>query len=722
MSYQVINSKVIIDALPETMRFRGAWQAGSYLPNEVVTYQSQTFIALVETSSATDSADWAQLADKPDAHDLVGVVEVANGGTGSSTPAAARVMLGLEIGVDVQAYNADAATKTFVTSITNPIQSAATTLAGRVTDAEGAATTLTGRVSSAESAATTLTGRVTSAENSATTLSGRVDIAESDIAAIETAATTLTGRVSTAEGDINAIETAATTLAGRVADAESELVSQDGRLDSLEGTSSALGSMAQQNSSNVSITGGSIAVGSLESTGTLSVSGVATLNGGVNITTGLQVDTLTVTGSAAFTGSASFDCPVDMTGDPINNLGAPTLVDDAATKGYVDQKVADLIGTAPDILDTFQELATALQNDETVATALAGQVGGLDTRLTQAEADIDLVEGRAGDLENRATSLETITGDHSISLGNLGSMSLQDSTSVSVDALSVYSGGINNSGNLVAGGNVTLGNGQTGASTITVYGPTVFQGSDVNVTANLTASNITAAAITATSLDASGVVNANGFNAINGGVTNLASLNAGDSSLGTVGAWALTLNQNLSVAGSAQFVNDVNITGATTAGLITATNVITANSGIASLSDITVEGSVTARDNFYAQNLNASNSISALTVTSDVVSYKFAHAQFSTMTPTSESPVELDPATSTSFVIVDAHYCDCYILLPDPAGYVGRQITIKKSDDSDNMIAVGSVSGQVDGEGYKYIPYPKQSVTFMSLGGQWICI
>jgi hypothetical protein len=181
MSYQVINSKVIIDALPETMRFRGAWQAGSYLPNEVVTHGSQTFIALVETSSATDSADWAQLADKPEASDLVGQVSVANGGTGSSTSADARVNLGLEIGVDVQAYDADAATKTYVTSITNPIQSAATTLAGRVTSAEGAATTLAGRVTSAEGAATTLTGRV--------------NTAESDINAIETAATTLAGRV-----------------------------------------------------------------------------------------------------------------------------------------------------------------------------------------------------------------------------------------------------------------------------------------------------------------------------------------------------------------------------------------------------------------------------------------------------------------------------------------------------------------------------------------------
>ena len=46
----------------------------------------------------------------------------------------------------------------------------------------------------------------------------------------------------------------------------------------------------------------------------------------------------------------------------IVNLVDPTGLQDGATKNYVDTQIANLIGSAPDVLDTLQELADALAN------------------------------------------------------------------------------------------------------------------------------------------------------------------------------------------------------------------------------------------------------------------------------------------------------------------------------------------------------------------------
>lgn len=46
-----------------------------------------------------------------------------------------------------------------------------------------------------------------------------------------------------------------------------------------------------------------------------------------------------------------------------------------ADKTYVDQKVSDLVGSAPEALDTLKELSTALGNDPNFATTVATQIG-----------------------------------------------------------------------------------------------------------------------------------------------------------------------------------------------------------------------------------------------------------------------------------------------------------------------------------------------------------
>jgi hypothetical protein len=66
-----------------------------------------------------------------------------------------------------------------------------------------------------------------------------------------------------------------------------------------------------------------------------------------------------------------------------------------ATESYVDSAVAAVVNSAPAVLDTLNELAAALGNDENFATTVAGQIGdvagdvsALDLRVTAAEGDI----------------------------------------------------------------------------------------------------------------------------------------------------------------------------------------------------------------------------------------------------------------------------------------------------------------------------------------------
>jgi hypothetical protein len=58
----------------------------------------------------------------------------------------------------------------------------------------------------------------------------------------------------------------------------------------------------------------------------------------------------------------------------ITNLSTPTNAGDAATKGYVDTSISNLVASAPATLDTLNEIATALGNDPNLSTTLTNSI------------------------------------------------------------------------------------------------------------------------------------------------------------------------------------------------------------------------------------------------------------------------------------------------------------------------------------------------------------
>lgn len=98
-------------------------------------------------------------------------------------------------------------------------------------------------------------------------------------------------------------------------------------------------------------------------------------------------------------------------GDIVYDLAAKfdaednNIKDTYSTKEYVTQKISELVNSAPETLDTLNELAAALNNDSNFAT----------TVITQLETKVDKVEGKQLSTEDFTaalkTSLESLPGE-----------------------------------------------------------------------------------------------------------------------------------------------------------------------------------------------------------------------------------------------------------------------------------------------------------------------
>jgi len=107
--------------------------------------------------------------------------------------------------------------------------------------------------------------------------------------------------------------------------------------------------------------------GNLTGNVTGNVTGDLTGNVTGNLTAGSGTTTLN---NLVVNGAVDFNAAV------LSDLGSPVVSTDAATKGYVDTAVSNVIDAAPAALDTLNELAAALGDDANFSTTMTNSLAG----------------------------------------------------------------------------------------------------------------------------------------------------------------------------------------------------------------------------------------------------------------------------------------------------------------------------------------------------------
>ena len=78
----------------------------------------------------------------------------------------------------------------------------------------------------------------------------------------------------------------------------------------------------------------------------------------------------------------------------ITGLGAPTNANDAATKTYVDGVITGLVDGAPDLLNTLNELAAAINDDANYSTTLTTALGNKQDKVANvSDTEISYLDG-----------------------------------------------------------------------------------------------------------------------------------------------------------------------------------------------------------------------------------------------------------------------------------------------------------------------------------------
>ena len=103
--------------------------------------------------------------------------------------------------------------------------------------------------------------------------------------------------------------------------------------------------------------------------------------------------------SRAMAAESALDGRLTTAEGEIDQLQVDVVANLSTAQAYTDQKIADLVDSAPALLDTLNELAAAIGDDPNFVTTVVNQIAGVQSNLDQEildrAADVDAEESRA---------------------------------------------------------------------------------------------------------------------------------------------------------------------------------------------------------------------------------------------------------------------------------------------------------------------------------------
>jgi chromosome segregation ATPase len=262
-----------------------------------------------------------------------------------------------------------------------------TTAEGEIDVLQSDLVALEGQADLTETNLMLLDGRVTTAEGDIDSLEGRMTSAEGEIAGQGT-------RLTDAEADIVTLNNFMDDAGPRLTTAEGDIVSIEGRLDVIEGSGEGSVAKAEQDAKDYA-------------------------DAAVSAEQSARIAAVSAEQSARESADSALDARLDVLEGGATVEGSVAKAEQDA-KDYTDTKIADLVNSAPAVLDTLKELADALGSDPNFATTVASNIAAETTAREAADSALD-------------ARIDALEADHYVFESEKYTLSSQDITNGYID-------------------------------------------------------------------------------------------------------------------------------------------------------------------------------------------------------------------------------------------------------------------------------------------------